>query len=307
MSSSKTAASIGAPSHSSFHKVLRDPCTTHEDIGAEKQAVMRWCLSEAKLDMERDFAKRAKSVMFSQDASKGKLLLRVSVSNELLENQRFTISLMNLTGTDSFAVRDTTELAINRWATPRLDVPAWGCQRSPTHKKDAEIDLEAKDRLCMAIQGIATDAASDELRAMRLASGASASSFVDKVLFPNVVLHGKDPTHASGRFLKVWQNDPYLNSVFDLLVWGPDSMAQLIEHSPDISRRFAERVQLLEALGFTVCVQCFYHIGKIADIVQSRRPCPQRLISNPRATSGGQIQSGFHVVVFVQLLSDLVP
>ena len=46
--------------------------------------------------------------------------------------------------------------------------------------------------------------------------------------------------------LNVWKHDPYLNKVFDLFVWGVDSMAKLIESSPDISRRFALRVQGLE-------------------------------------------------------------
>ncbi len=98
-----------------------------------------------------------------------------------------------------------------------------------------------------SIQGIATDAASDKFRAMGLASGTSESIFIDSVLFPNVVLHAKDPTHASGRFLKVWKHDPFLNGVFDLLVWGEDSMAKLIENSEDISRRFAIRVKMQES------------------------------------------------------------
>ena len=210
---------------------------------------MRWCLSEAKLDMERCFVKGARCVLLAQDASEGKILVRVSVSNDQFENQRFSISYADLTGTDAFAVRDTTALAIDRWATPRMNIPSWGNQKVLKIKKQPQIDQKAKDSLCKAIQGIVTDAASDEFRAMRLASGVSTSQFVDSVLFPNVVLHGKDPTHAGGRFLKVWQHDPYLNGIFDLFVWGPDSMAKLIENSPDISRRFAHRVQLLEAIS----------------------------------------------------------
>ena len=110
----------------------------------------------------------------------------------------------------------------------------------------AILDTEAKTKLCEAIKGIATDAASDEFRAMRLATGKSTSAFVDHNLLPNVILHAKDPCHASGRFLKVWKHDPYLNAVFDLFVWGVDSMAKLIENSPDISRRFSLRVRGLE-------------------------------------------------------------
>ena len=62
---------------------------------------------------------------------------------------------------------------------------------------------QVKTLLCKSIRSVATDAAADEFRAIRLASGASESCFVPSVLLSNLVLHAKDPTHASGRFLKV--------------------------------------------------------------------------------------------------------
>ena len=172
------------------------------------------------------------------------------MSSHELDNHRFTINYVDLDGTDSFAIRDGTQKAIERWATPRFRIPNYGA-RFYEAKKTAQVDDAAKEALCESIMGVATDAASDEFRAMRLASGAANSDFVNETLLPNVILHGKDPTHASGRFLKVWQREPYLNDVFDMLVWGPDSIAKLIENSPDISRRFSQRVQAMEANAIT--------------------------------------------------------
>ena len=89
--------------------------------------------------------KGACSTLLSQDASEGKLLVRVSVSNRQLEGSRLTISYVDLSGTDAFAIRDTTEKAIDRWATPRFKVPSWG---SMQFKKgsipETPIDLEVK-------------------------------------------------------------------------------------------------------------------------------------------------------------------
>jgi len=207
---------------------------------------MRWCLSEAKLSMERRFVKDAVHIMLSQDAAKSKVLVRVSVASDKFENQRFSIAIVDLDGTNSFAIRDATAKAIDRWATPLFQIPRWGAGfgKVPSVKP---IDEVARRCLCEAVTGIATDAASDEFRAMRLATGSSTSVYVNESLLPNVILHAKDPTHASGRFLKVWNADPYVKCVFDSFVWAGDSMCSLIENSPDISRRFALRVQALEA------------------------------------------------------------
>lgn len=63
--------SVGAPSAEQFLRVLRAPCSVPDDLGAKKQAVMRWCLSEAKMDIERAAMSQATNTMMSQDASKG--------------------------------------------------------------------------------------------------------------------------------------------------------------------------------------------------------------------------------------------
>ena len=77
-------------------RVLDNPSMVQDDIGSEKQKVMSWCLYEAKLDKERKFVRSAVNTMMSQDASEGKLFMRMSVSDKNLLNMRFSIGLADM-------------------------------------------------------------------------------------------------------------------------------------------------------------------------------------------------------------------
>eukprot|EP00973_Karenia_brevis_P094478 12422704-Karenia_brevis.AAC.1 len=56
------------------------------------------------------------------------------------------------------------------------------------------------------------------------------------------MLQLRDPTHASGRFLKVWTADHFLGAVFDLFIGHKGSIISLIQYSPDIQRIFAKHM-----------------------------------------------------------------
>ena len=196
-----SAVARGAPTAAQFKKVATTPTGTFDDLGPKKQRAMVWCLSEAKRDKERKLVRCAASTLYSQDASDGKLLNRVSISTTSLENYRFIIGWLPLMGTDSFAILETTKQAVDAWATPRARKPTYGTafySSSPV----LPLDEVAKSSLLESIQAVVTDAASDEFRCVRLASGSSESAFVSDTLMPNLIIHGRDPTHASGRFLK---------------------------------------------------------------------------------------------------------
>ena len=79
-----------APPKADFRKVLTDP-TGCDDMGAKKVNAMRWCLSEGKMDIEREQTASAHSALFSQDASQGTLCCRESVSTLKFKNLRFII------------------------------------------------------------------------------------------------------------------------------------------------------------------------------------------------------------------------
>ena len=105
--------------------IFNKPCGTFEDMSPRKLSAMRWCLAEAKLDRERAFVKNAENAMLAQDASGGWNLVRVSVSSTDMTNERFTLGYSEIDGTDAFALRDTTEKVITRWATSRANLPKW--------------------------------------------------------------------------------------------------------------------------------------------------------------------------------------
>ena len=96
--------SHGAPTYSQSEKVLKSPSIHHEDIGNKKQIVMIWCLSEAKLDMERLLAETVHTSLISQDAAGGKLFVRASVSSSLWKSDRFIIGYGEQAGTDAVAI-----------------------------------------------------------------------------------------------------------------------------------------------------------------------------------------------------------
>lgn len=193
------AGSFGAPTAEQFKKVARNPTGTFDDLGAKKQRAMIWCMSECKRDRERKLVRNAASTLYSQDASDGKLLSRVSVSTGSFVNARFIIGWAPLMGTDSFAILETSKHSAELWATPRSNKPVYGGFDLP---RKPCVDELAVTSLWESVQAVVTDAASDEFRCMRLASGSSGSAFVCDTLMPNLVIHGKDPTHATGRFLK---------------------------------------------------------------------------------------------------------
>ena len=115
-------------------KVIKSPCAAFDDIGRGKLRAIRWCLAEAKLDRERAFVKNAENALLAQDASDGWNLVRVSVSSADMINERLTLGYSEIDGTDAFALRDTTEKVVTRWATARANVPHYGRTRDSTRE-----------------------------------------------------------------------------------------------------------------------------------------------------------------------------
>ena len=244
VASDGSGSAFGAPTLKQFADVLEKPFGAADDLGPKKTKAMRWCLSEAVMDKERHAARHAHTSLYSQDGCDGYLLSRISTSTFGFELHCFIVGYTEQEGTNAIAIARTTKKGIERWCTPRLEPPLYG---RVTESIPATMDVPLYDTLCASVKGAVTDAASDEFRAIRLVSGASSSIELAaaNVIFPGVIIHGKDPTHASGRFLKVWEHDHYLSAVFALFVNGPNSMAVLIANSPDIRRRFKIKVHTM--------------------------------------------------------------
>ena len=202
---------------------------------------MTWALAEGKMDMERETLRNAVSVRLTQDARANRLLLHLAASiDKTFEHIKCHVGYASLCGTDAFDIAKTTESILDRFCTPRADMPEYGTHhRSQKNRPVACIDRDLKARISKAVEMLCTDAAGDELRTGRLMSGRSGSALVSP-LFENLILHLKDPSHATGRFLQVWMSDPFLGAVFDLFIGCRGSITNLIQHSPDLQRIFNE-------------------------------------------------------------------
>ena len=216
---------------------------TSNDIGKKhKRRALAWCLTEAKIDMERSALRRARSICLSQDAQQGCLLMHVSASTANFEQIKCFLGYKPLSGTDAFDTLTTSASIIDRFCTPRADPPRYACMtRQPSTGK---LDEAARSDINNAIETLCTDAASDELRVGRLMSGRAKSECV-AMMFHNFLNHVKDPTHASGRFLKTWSADPFISAVFDLFIGDPGSITNLIQHSPNIQSVFQKHIRAL--------------------------------------------------------------
>lgn len=186
-------------------------------FGRHKTKAMLWCIAERQMDIERALVAEAEHCCLSQDARLALLLCRLSVSSSKLDKINFAVGSRRIDGTDAFAIRNKTEEVVDRWCTPRTDRPQYG---GPTPVPPPKLMSGLKRKLCTTTSAVATDAASDEFRAVRLMSGASKSRYVDLAIFPNLIIRAKDPTHASTRFLKTWNNEEFLDNVFLLWEWG---------------------------------------------------------------------------------------
>ena len=60
------------------------------------------------------------------DARKARLRVRISMSTDFFDNPRFSLGELILSGTNSFAISETTRRIIETWATPRANRPAYG-------------------------------------------------------------------------------------------------------------------------------------------------------------------------------------
>ena len=214
--------------------------------GSHKRRAMLYTLKESRLDIDRKALRAMKSGCLSQDARNGRLLIHFNASCVGLKRHRCFMGYTRLDGTDAFDIVKNTEQCLQRFCTPRVNPPHYGKIRADHDHESAELDLCLQQCITEKTTLTCTDAAADELRAGRLLSGRAISQIVSPV-FKNLKHHLRDPTHASGRFLKIWNADPFMGAVFDFFVGARGSITNLIQHSPDIQRIFQTQMQNIES------------------------------------------------------------
>ena len=142
------------------------------------------------------------------------------------------MGLVSDMGTTSHDLKNATEAIIREFCTCRVAPP-----RVSQAKCEAKFDAELYDHITKSVIGLDADGASDEQRALRL---------LQEALFPNCLLL-KDKTHATRRFLsRPWDADVYVKWLLAAFISGPESVCEMIQHSPDIQSMFNRHVNAVK-------------------------------------------------------------
>ena len=240
LSGSGTLRDNAAPSVEEFLKCLerraKQESLRKSPVGCIKEWRLTWCLSEANKDQLVKLLANAQSTTVSQDAQGQLLSVRFLSALDSKSGEAFVSGLAGLVNdwgagsVDlSMAVRKATQrLFISRWKPPR----GWQGQRPLLKKKPLE-------KFCLAVHFVASDAAADETKAIRILAGRDhACAAPATAIFPNVRSRVRDSVHAAARFTPKWKVVPFLQDTFQKYVRSNQSVTSVIWHSKDNKRLF---------------------------------------------------------------------
>ena len=158
-------------------------CTADvKDAGSRKKAhMMRWCLSEAFRNSQRQFMKNALCVSLQQDQRGRRFLVRFQAVNSELEVCRGTLELRKVVATPdapgALGIRQMTLKALEAFCTPSCPPTYGGLLEGAKMKQECDY-LLLRD-LMGKVECIAADAAGDEQLALRELSGISGPDIVE--------------------------------------------------------------------------------------------------------------------------------
>ncbi len=164
-------------------------------VSSDKKALMRWCISEAILEQDRAFLRKAKTIAFTRDSRHNRLLVRFRAATAQLEVRSGVFGLRKNIGqeTAETLVKETTRM-IRIFATPRHAPPSH--TRLLEGGEDKQITRRIKNRLEIVVSDSANNEllAADQGRGRRAPADATMQS-----LHPNLILAARDAAHASRR------------------------------------------------------------------------------------------------------------
>ena len=187
-------------------QTLRDALTKMRSGGSQrdggpasdKKSQVRWCLSEAVLEVSREILRTAVSISMSRDERKGRLLIRWRACTPNLASASGVLGFLPAQGfADDLA--GCLKSALREFCQPRACRPRGFVERQP-----AAMDVEVEQNVRSKTSLLTTDAAAPELLASGLLSGRRpyASSHACEDFLISVKVIGRDGAHASTRFLK---------------------------------------------------------------------------------------------------------
>ena len=139
-------------------------------------------------------------------------------------------------------ITNATALAMKDFCTPNFGAPY-------TDKPDPPCDEDLLTHMLDSVHSLTVDAASNEVVAgensmdPQSVTAKVSDEGIRTALFQNLKCIVRDKAHASRRVLeRPWACDQYCQSIANKLISQSDSVAQVIEHSPDLRQIYGQCV-----------------------------------------------------------------
>ena len=232
---------------------MEDPA---QGIFRQKTSQKMYCLGEAVREKCRKSFREGKhhSATLSQDAAKGRLLVRFMNADEELHTRSGILGLQRNYGSGHKCTVKATQKAISDFCTPLHGAPYGRADFTP------RLDDALYETVRKSFEIWNTDAASEELLSGKEAKRMSfvGDDNVDVPLLPNIQIINRDKAHASRRVLKTpWKANEYLESVYVALFGRKQSFVKIIQYSKVIKPWYEEfqdempdqRIQAVKDLG----------------------------------------------------------
>ena len=236
LSGSGTLRKDAAPSVEEFRKCLerraKRESLRKSPVGCIKEWRLTWCLAEANKDQLMKLLRHVKSTTVSQDAQGQLLSVRFLSALDSKSSDAFVSGLLGLVN-DWGAGSVDLSMAVRK-AVQRLFIARW---KPPRGWQGPRPLLRNVRSFCQSVHFVASDAAADETKAIRILAGRDhACTAASTALFPNVRSRVRDSVHAAGRFTPKWKVVPFLQETFMKYIRGNQSLTSVIWHSKDNKR-----------------------------------------------------------------------
>ena len=222
--------------------------------GQKKCRKLLWCLAESHRELKRnvfkcglrhkgvDKGQLVQSTSLFQDARHGKLSVRYTTANSMLEREEGFFGIVDLAkdfSLDSVGLMHGTMETLRMFCTRFLSPPHLDNDKQHV----ATLDKELYHAVVSSIETFVSDAAADELRAGHmLARQSVAQDYQPRLPNLRLVMRGK-PHSVRRNLTRGWRSDPFLDEVSQKFVFEKGSPTRLIGNSDAFRAWFASSIK----------------------------------------------------------------
>lgn len=165
-----------------------------------KAHAITWCLSEALLDIDRAFVRKAVTLAVCRDDRAQRLLMRFTGATADLEVRSGVLGIgtAHLEQPDADGIVAATKEVFDNFCTLRQGAPSHG--GGPYNVKAASVDSKLLEHLCAIIEVVAVDEESAELKAADIGRGRRASALELRPITPNLKFTLRNKAHGFRRY-----------------------------------------------------------------------------------------------------------